>query len=125
PADRPGALVLERPHGEVRVEHVGHTYDGQERPALTDVSFTLHPGTVTAVVGASGAGKTTLTRLLLRGLDPAQGRVLLDGHALRDLARLGLRQHVAVVLQETLVVDGTVRENIAFGRPQASDEAIV
>ena len=125
PADRPGALVLERPRGEVRIEHVGHTYDGQERPALTDVSFTLHPGTVTAVVGASGAGKTTLARLLLRGLDPAQGRVLLDGHDLRDLARAGLRRHVAVVLQETLLVDGTVRDNIAFGRPQASDEAIV
>ena len=76
------------------------------------------------MVGASGAGKTTLARLLPRSLDPTSGRVLLDGHDLRDLTRACLRRHVAVVLQETLLVDGTVRDNIAYGRPGASDEAI-
>ena len=70
PADRPGAVTLERPRGHVRVEHVGFTYGGQPVPALADVSLTLRPGEVTAIVGASGAGKTTLARLLLRGLDP-------------------------------------------------------
>ncbi|MEO6510388.1 MAG: ABC transporter ATP-binding protein, partial [Nocardioides sp.] len=124
PADRPGALTLERPRGEVRVEAVGYTYDGADGAALGEVSFVLKPGEVTAVVGASGAGKTTLARLLLRSLDPDSGRVLLDAHDLRDLTRACLRRNVAVVLQETLLVDGTVRDNIAYGRPEATDEAI-
>ncbi len=124
PADRPGAVTLERPRGHVRVEHVGFTYGGQPVPALADVSLTLRPGEVTAIVGASGAGKTTLARLLLRGLDPTTGRITLDGHDLRDVARTSLRRNVAVVLQETLLVDGTVRDNIAYGRPDADDAAI-
>jgi ATP-binding cassette, subfamily B, bacterial len=124
PADRPGALTLERPTGEVRVERVSYRYPGRASYALDDVSFALRPGEVTAVVGASGAGKSTLARLLLRSLDPTDGRVTLDGHDLRDLTRSCLRRNVAVVLQETLLVDATVRDNIAFGRPEASDDAV-
>ncbi len=117
-------MSLERPRGEVRVERVGYRYADRAVPALDDVSFTLRPGEVIAVVGASGAGKSTLARLILRGLDPATGRVLLDGHDLRDLTRASLRRHVAVVLQETLLLDGTVRDNITYGRPDATDEQI-
>lgn len=124
PPDRPGAVVLERPRGEVSFEGVGYTYVGRQAPAVDGVSFSVLPGEVVAVVGASGAGKSTLARLLMRSLDPSVGRVTLDGHDLRDLARSGLRRQVAVVLQETLLVDGTIRDNIAYGRPDATDAAV-
>lgn len=124
PPDRPGAHTLVDPVGDVRVEWVGYRYEGQVRPALDDVSFVLRPGEVTAVVGASGAGKSTLVGLVLRALDPTTGRVTLDGHDLRDLTRSSLRRHVAVVQQETVLVAGSVRDNIAYGRPEASDEQI-
>jgi ABC-type multidrug transport system fused ATPase/permease subunit len=80
---------------------------------------------VLALVGPSGSGKSTLARLLLRFYDPDAGSVRLDGHDLRDLTLRSLRENVAVLLQETLVFDGTVRENIAYGKPGATEEEIV
>lgn len=121
PADRPGALDLRRGPVELRFEDVSHTYAGASAPAVRGVSFTARPGDVVAVVGASGAGKSTLAALLMRGLDPDAGTIRLDGHDLRDLTRSSVRAQVAVVLQETLLVDGSVRDNIVFGAPDASD----
>jgi ABC-type multidrug transport system fused ATPase/permease subunit len=99
-------------------------YPGVERTALEDVSFSVSPGQTLALVGPSGAGKSTITKLLLRFYDPDAGTVRIDGHDLRDVTLHSLRENVAVLLQETLVFDGTVRENIAYGRPGATEEEV-
>ncbi|HZZ48201.1 MAG TPA: ABC transporter transmembrane domain-containing protein [Pseudonocardia sp.] len=108
--------------GRLRLEHVSFRYPETGHDVLTDISFTLAPGTTTALVGASGAGKTTVTKLLLRLYDPTEGRVTLDGHDLRDIDPERLRQQLAVVLQETLLFDATIAENILAGRAQATTE---
>jgi ATP-binding cassette subfamily B protein len=97
---------------------------GDAEPALRGVSFKVAPGERVALVGASGAGKSTIARMLLRFGDPELGAVRLDGHDLRDLQLASLRRSVAVLLQETLVLHGSVRENIAYARPDASDAEI-
>jgi subfamily B ATP-binding cassette protein MsbA len=119
--DNPWARPLRGARGMVRFESVSFTYPGTNRKALDGVSFEAWPGEVVALVGASGSGKSTAAKLLLRFYDPDAGRVTLDGHDLRDLTLDSLRENVAVLLQETLVFDGTVRENIAYGRPDATD----
>jgi ABC-type multidrug transport system fused ATPase/permease subunit len=85
----------------------------------------VRSGQTLAIVGPSGAGKSTITKLLLRFYDPDEGAIRLDGHDLRDLTLRSPRDNVAVVLQETLVLDGTVRQNIAYGRPGATEDEIV
>ena len=121
--------VAPRPFGRARgalsVENVTFTYPGVDAPSLTDLRFTIAPGQKLAVVGASGAGKTTLTKLLLRFYDPDRGRVTLDGVDLRELSLADLRRNLAPVLQETLVFDGTVRDNILWGRPEARERDVV
>jgi ATP-binding cassette subfamily B protein len=119
PPDRPGAIVLEPDRGDLVFDDVTFTYPGSRVPAVQELSFSAAPGDVVAVVGASGAGKSTLAALLMRSLDPDAGCVRLGGEDLRDLQRASVRRHVAVVLQETLLVDGTVADNIAYGRPGA------
>jgi ABC-type multidrug transport system fused ATPase/permease subunit len=113
-----------RASGEVELDAVTFRYPGAERDALTGVSLHVQPGETVALVGASGAGKSTLAKLLLRMYDPASGSLRLDGHDLRELELRSLRDNVALLLQETLVFDGSVRENIAYGREGASDEEI-
>jgi ABC-type multidrug transport system fused ATPase/permease subunit len=122
--DKPGALRLERARGVVEIDGVGFAYPGAAAPALEDVELRVEPGQTVAFVGASGAGKTTLAKLLLRFYDPDRGAVRLDGHDLRDVELASLRRNVAVLLQETLVLHGSVRDNIAFARPDASDAEI-
>jgi ABC-type multidrug transport system fused ATPase/permease subunit len=122
---RPGAVELAQPRGSVRFEDVTFRYQGTLHDALSKVSFALEPGQTVALVGRSGAGKSTIAKLLLRFYDPDAGRVLYDGHDLRDVELTSLREGIAVVLQEALVFQGTVRENIAFGHPGATDEQIV
>lgn len=123
--DRDDAVDLPRGRGVLRFEAVSFSYPHAARPAVDNVSLDVRPGEVIAVVGSSGAGKSTLARLLLRFYAPDSGRLLLDAHDLRDITHASLRRNVAVLLQETLVFDGTVRDNIAYGRPEASDEQIV
>ena len=123
--DRPGARPLGRARGVVELDAVTFTYAGGARPALEDVSLRVEPGETLALVGPSGAGKSTIAKLLLRFHDPDRGFVRLDGHDLRELTLASVRENLGVLLQETLVFDGTVRENIAYGRPRATDEEIV
>jgi ABC-type multidrug transport system fused ATPase/permease subunit len=122
--ERPGARRITRARGEIGFEDVRFRYPAGDRDAL-DLSFEVEPGDVLALVGPSGAGKSTVAKLLLRFYDPDRGRVLLDGHDLRDLELPSLRENIAVLLQETLIFDGTVRENIAYGKPDATRAEIV
>jgi ABC-type multidrug transport system fused ATPase/permease subunit len=122
--ERPGARPLGRVLGQLELERVSYTYPGSARPALDDVSLLVRPGRCVAVVGASGAGKSTLAKLAVRFADPGHGSVRLDGHDVRDLTLRSLRQHVALLLQEAPLFDGTVRENVAYGREDATDEEI-
>jgi ATP-binding cassette, subfamily B, bacterial len=122
--DRPGAPRLPAVRGRITFERVSFEYD-PERPILRDVSFVIEPGETVAVVGPTGVGKTTLGALLLRFLDPSAGRITIDGHDLRDVQTRSLRSQISLVLQEPLLFSATVRENIAMGRPSASDGEIV
>ena len=123
--DAPWARPLQGSRGIVEFDSVSFSYPGAERPALEDVSFRVWPGQTLALVGESGAGKSTVAKLLLRFYDPDSGGVRLDGHDAKDLTLGSLRENVAVLLQETLVFDGTVRENIAYGKPGATEEEII
>ncbi len=116
---------LARATGALAMEHVSFSYPGSEQPALSDVSLRVAPGQKVAIVGASGAGKSTLAKLLLRFYDPDDGRLTLDGIDIRDVALDDLRNNLAAVLQETLVFDGTIRENIRWGKPDADVREIV
>ena len=113
--DRPGAVELGRVRGDVRFENVTLSYAEGGAPALRDVSFHAAPGTGIAIVGPSGAGKSTVLSLVPRLYDPQQGRVLVDGHDVRDVALTSLRSQVATVLQDSLLFGATIAENIAFG----------
>src|SRR5215210_7179756 len=123
--EQEGAFTLNLAQGHVEFDSVRFSYPGNEREALSDVAFEVGPGEVLALVGPSGSGKSTVAKLLLRFYDPHAGAVRLDGHDLRELTLRSLRENVTVLLQETLVFDGTVRENIAYGKPEASEEEIV
>ena len=116
---------LRHAQGTVHFHNVGFTYPGTASPALAGISFTVAPGQKVAVVGSSGAGKSTLTKLLLRFYDPDSGAITLDGIDLRELALADLYRNIATVLQETLVFDGTVRDNILWGKPEATPTQVV
>jgi ABC-type multidrug transport system fused ATPase/permease subunit len=109
----------------VEIDDVSFTYPGADAPALRNVSLRAAPGETVALVGPSGAGKSTLARMILRLHDPDTGVVRLDGHDLRDLTLSSLRDSMAVLMQETLVLQASARENIAVGRPGATDDEIV
>ena len=118
-------VPLGRCQGQLQVEDVAFRYPETATDVLDGVSFAIPPGGITALVGASGAGKTTIMKLLLRFYDPQHGRITLDGHDLRELDPAELRANIAVVLQETLLIDGTVEENILAGRAGADHDEVV
>ena len=123
-ADVPDALELPgRAHGHVRFDGATFAY-ANGHPVLRDICLDVRPGETVALVGPSGAGKTTLASLLLRFYDPSQGSVCLDGRDLKMLTIASLRRQIALVLQEPVLFGTTIRENIAYGRPGASDEEI-
>ncbi len=118
-------VALDHVRGSIVFSGVSFRYPTGSGSALDDVSLHVGPGETLALVGPSGAGKSTLVKLLLRFYDPAAGWIMLDGNDLRNLRVTELRENIAVLLQETLVFDGTIRENIAYGRPDASEEEII
>ncbi len=109
----------------VDFENITFTYEQGNRPALQDVSFSVPAGSTLGIVGPSGAGKTTVTNLLLRFFDPQSGRIMLGGHDLCDIPLETLRQQVSIVAQDTYLFHGTVLENIRLARPDASDEEVL
>ncbi len=114
-----GAGPMPRARGEIAFENVHFAYEN-EHPILRGVSLSIQPGQTVALVGGTGAGKTTLLSLVPRFYDPASGRVLVDGTDVRTVTKKSLRSNISVVLQDTLLLSGTVLENIAYGRPGAS-----
>jgi ATP-binding cassette subfamily B protein/subfamily B ATP-binding cassette protein MsbA len=121
--DRPGALPLPVVRGHVQLMGVSFGYE-QDRPVLRDISLEVQPGQTVAVVGATGAGKTTLVSLVPRFFDPWQGRVLIDGHDVRDVQVKSLREQVGLVLQEPFLFPFTIAENTAYGRLGATRQQI-
>jgi ATP-binding cassette subfamily B protein len=110
--------------GRVAFEHVSFRYE-EDQPLIDDVSFHVDPGQTVAIVGPTGAGKTTLVNLIMRFYDLDAGRINLDGVDISGLRRVDLRSRIGMVLQDTWLFKGTIRENIAYGRPDAPDEDIV
>ena len=121
PADRPGARELAQPHGTVELRDVSFGYR-RDVPVLKGVSFEAPAGSVTAIVGRTGAGKTTIINLLTRFYEMSSGSILVDGIDIRDYTRASLRRVFGIVLQEGWLFAGTVRENIRYARPDAPEE---
>ncbi|MEU6791677.1 ABC transporter ATP-binding protein [Nonomuraea wenchangensis] len=124
PSIESGTETIERPRGHLRFEGVGFSFPGAERPVLRDVRLEVRPGETVAIVGPTGAGKTTLTALVPRLLDPTEGRVTIDGHDVRDLELTALRTVVATAFEEPTLFSMSVRENLMLGRPDATEEEL-
>ncbi len=122
--EKPDALELGKAEGRVTFENVSFGY-GDGRRSLDSVSFNVEPGTTVVLLGATGSGKTTIVNLIPRFYDPSSGSVKIDGHDVRDLTMKSLRKHIGIVPQETFLFSTTIRENIAYGKPEASMDEIV
>jgi ATP-binding cassette subfamily B protein/subfamily B ATP-binding cassette protein MsbA len=122
--DAPDAYELTGTRGDLVFENIAFGYSA-DRPILQKVNVHIEPGQTVAFVGGTGAGKSTMLSLVPRFYDPTAGRVLLDGHDVRDLTKKSLRNQISIVLQDTLLFSTTVRENIAYGRPDATEEEII
>ena len=123
--ERPDAVVLPPVRGQVAFEDVTFRYVGSERDSLSHVSFVTEPGQTVAILGATGSGKSTVINLIPRFYDVTAGCVRIDGYDVRDVTLDSLRSQIGIVLQETVLFSGTIRDNIAYGRPDADDEAVV
>ncbi len=122
--DAPDAVVLDHADGSVRVEDISFSYR-PEAPLLKDISIDVKPGQRTAIVGPTGCGKTTMINLLMRFYDVQKGRIVVSGCPVREMTRDSLRRNFGMVLQETWLKAGTIRENIAYGRPDATMEEVI
>jgi ATP-binding cassette subfamily B protein len=121
--EKPGAVDLPPVRGEIRFDRVSFSYGGGEY-ALRDIDLVVPPGQTVALVGETGAGKSTFAKLVSRFYDPTEGAILVDGHDLRDVTERSLRSQLGVVPQEGFLFSGTVRDNIAFGRTGATAEDV-
>jgi ATP-binding cassette subfamily B protein len=122
--DSPDATTLPPVACRVEFDGVGFRYPGNEREVLRDVSFVAQPGQTVAILGTTGSGKSTLVNLIPRFYDATEGSVRLDGHDVRDVTLTSLRSQIGIVLQTSLLFSGPVRENVAYGRPDATQEEI-
>lgn len=122
--DKPGAAALQVKDGQIKFENVFFSYDA-DRPILKDVSFEVPAGKMVAIVGPSGAGKSTISRILFRFYDINTGRVTIDGQDIREVTQLSLRSAIGVVPQDTVLFNDTIRYNISYGRPEATEEEVV
>jgi ATP-binding cassette subfamily B protein len=123
-ADGPPSATPPQRHGEVRFEHVSFRY-AEDQPLIDDLSLVARPGHTVAIVGPTGAGKTTLVNLVMRFYELDAGRITLDGVDVTAMPRGELRSHIGMVLQDTWLFEGTIRDNIAYGRPGASGDQIL
>jgi ATP-binding cassette, subfamily B, multidrug efflux pump len=121
-ADHP--VELEDLRGEIKFEKVVFSYD-DKRTALREISLEMKAGQTVALVGHTGSGKTTIANLISRFYDPTSGRVLVDGHDLKEVSIGSLRKHISIVLQDTFIFSGTIYDNILFGRPDATEEDVI
>jgi ATP-binding cassette subfamily B protein len=121
--DSPGAKTLKVKHSELEFKGVDFSYD-ENQPVLSEVSFIVKPGSKAALVGESGEGKTTISNLLLRLYEPIGGSIEIDGQDINNVTQKSLRQNIAVVFQDPALFSGTVRENIAYGKPSAKSKDI-
>ncbi|MCC6169684.1 MAG: ABC transporter ATP-binding protein [Caldilineaceae bacterium] len=124
-SDRPDAVALPPVQGRVEFRDVTFRYFNSSEPVLAGISFVADPGETVALLGATGSGKTSIINLIPRFYDVSEGQVLIDGHDVRDVKLESLRRQIGIVLQETNLFSGTIRENIAFGRPDATDEEVI
>jgi ATP-binding cassette subfamily B protein len=122
--DKPGAKELAQISGKVEFDHVSYSYEDGV-PVLKDVSFSAQPGQTIAIVGPTGAGKTTIINLLPRFYDTTSGSVRIDDVDVRDVTSASIRRQIGIVLQDTFLFSTTVMENVRFGRPEASDEEVL
>ncbi len=123
--DRPGALTLDEINGQVVFEDVSFRYFNSGEPVLSHVDIVADPGQTIALLGATGSGKTTIINLLPRFYDPTEGRILIDGQNIKDVTLESLRSQIGIVLQETTLFTGTIRDNIAYGRSDATTEDVI
>jgi len=123
--NKPGAIELKDVHGHVVFDNVTFRYFGSGEPVLDRVSFEALPGQTVALLGATGSGKTTIINLIPRFYDVTEGRVLIDGYDVRDVTIESLRSRIGIVLQETMLFSGTIRDNIAFGRRDATMDEVI
>jgi ATP-binding cassette subfamily B protein len=123
--DKPGAVPLPPVQGQVEFADVSFRYFGSSEPVLKGVSFSAQPGQTVAILGATGSGKSSIINLIPRFYDVTGGKVLVDGHDVRDVTLESLRTQIGIVLQETNLFTGSIRDNIAFGRPEATDEQVI
>lgn len=123
--DRPGAVTLPFVTGNVELRNVSFKYFSSSGYVLKDVNLTVESGMTVALLGATGSGKTSIINLIPRFYDVTEGAVLIDGHDIRDVTIDSLRSQIGIVLQETNLFSGTIRDNIAFGRPDASEEEVI
>ena len=122
--DAPDAIELPRVRGEIKFEDVCFSYGGDEL-AICNLDLDIPPGQTVALVGPTGAGKSTFAKLIARFYDPVSGRVLIDGHDLRSVTERSLRSQLGIVPQEGFLFSGTIRDNIGFGRADATDEEVI
>jgi len=112
--------------GQVEFEKVSFFYNGNcEEKVLDEINLTVEPGQNVAILGATGSGKSTLVNLIPRFYDVSEGRVMIDGHDIRDIQQDSLLSHIGITPQETILFSGTVRENISYGKPNASEEEVI